>query len=178
MNLENVREICLMGFTPKNARSQERMLDLLLTKGWIRIGIHTQEQFTRATESLPEGYRWLLILGRVEQPEPALTRLATVRQTTVETAPARVNERIQSRLQQVEFATKRQVLEWIQLRVDVITQKQVKISAIIPGGESHLDISVSNQEWRASDGSFITTSPAQKLHNWPTLGMEVIVSIA
>jgi site-specific DNA recombinase len=67
-------------------------------------------------------------------------------------------ERIQGSLQRVDFATKRQILELIQLRVDVITQKQVKISAAIPSGQNALSLDGSGDSQLGISGSIVTSS--------------------
>jgi hypothetical protein len=70
-------------------------------------------------------------------------------------------ERIQGSLQRLDFATKRQVMELIQLRVDVISQKQVRISAAIPGGQDILDLDINSDSRLGVSGPIVTTSYVQ-----------------
>jgi len=73
-------------------------------------------------------------------------------------------ERIQASLQDVDFETKRRVLELLQVRVDVISQKEVKLSALLPFSKDALVDFPSDSPEKQSDtpeisGPVVNTLP-------------------
>ncbi len=170
LNPENLRVELAQRRTEVTAKMEDKQAEVAVVQNELaeverKLGILLDEMLTLDS---PESVVQTRKDGLLARRKQLLSEIDRNRRESQKPLPSLVDEegliqfaeRIQASLEDVDFETKRRVLELLQVRVDVVSPKEVKLSALLPFSQEALSDYPSESPEKPSDSLAVSGSIA------------------